>query len=73
MSEELKQKVIDEILALVEFAQIPSHAITARDLMANGMSESRAWRTLRKLHAQGKMQRAKGPQNAYYYWPVKET
>ena len=77
MSDDLKQRVIDEILALSESAKIPSHAITIRDLMKDtatqkGMSESSAYRLLRRLHIQGKMQRARGPRSAMYYWPVEE-
>lgn len=73
MNDELKQKVIDEILALTERVEIPPGAVTIRDLMANGMSESSAYRTLKKLHLQGKLQRARGHQGAYYYWPVEEN
>ena len=75
MSDDLKQRVINEILELSGRAEIPSHAITVRDLMKDtadqkGMSESSAYRLLRKLHNQGKLQRAMGPRSAMYYWPV---
>jgi len=70
MNDELKQRVIDEILALAERAEIPSHAITIRDLIKRGMSESSAYRLLRKQHDLGELQRASGPRNAMYYWPV---
>jgi len=70
MSDDLRQRVIDEILALSEVAEIPSHAITMRDLMKEGMSESSAYRLLRKLHSNGVLQRARGPRCAMYYWPV---
>jgi len=75
MSDDLKQRVIDQVLALNERAIIPSHAITVRDLMKDtedqkGMSESGAYRLLRKLYTQGKLQRAIGPRSAMYYWPV---
>lgn len=73
MNDELKQRVIDEIIALVEYAEIPPNAVTTQDLMASGMSESKAWRTLRKLHAQGKYHRTVGPRNAMYYWPVEDS
>ena len=73
MNDELKQRVIDEILALAEHAKIPSNAITIRDLMKEGMSESSAYRLLRKLHSQGVLQRARGPQAAMYYWPVEDN
>ena len=77
MSDDLKQRVIDEILALTGATEIPSHAITIRDLMKDmsnkkGMTESSAYRMLRKLHSQGKLQRAKGHHGAYYYWPVED-
>jgi len=77
MSDDLKQRVIDEVLELAEIAKIPSHAITIHDLMKDtatkrGMSESSAYRLLRKLHRQGKLQRARGPRSAMYYWPVEE-
>jgi len=72
VSDDLKQRVIDEILALSEVAEIPSHAITIRDLMKEGMSESSAYRLLRKLHAQEKYHRARGPRSAMYYWPVED-
>lgn len=78
MNDELKQRVIDEILALAEVAEIPAHAITMRDLMKDtdtkkGMSESSAHRLLRKLHSNGVLQRARGPHSAYYYWPVENN
>ena len=77
MSDDLKQRVIDEVLALAGRAEIPSNAITMRDLMKDtdtkkGMSESSAYRLLRKLHNNGVLQRARGPRSAYYYWPVEE-
>lgn len=77
VDEELKQRVIDEILSLAGIAEIPPNAITSRDLMRGtkdrpGMSESQAWRTLRKLHAEGKLERARGHNGGYYYWPVEE-
>ena len=72
---ELQQRVIEELLALAEYATIPSHAVTKNDLMKGtatkkGMSESSAYRLLRRLHTAGKYQRARGPQGAMYYWPV---
>jgi len=75
MSEDLRQRVIDEVMELAGRAEIPSHAITIHDLMKDtatqkAMSESSAYRLLRKLHRQGKYQRAMGPRNAMYYWPV---
>ena len=75
MSDDLKQRVIDQILALTEAAQIPSNAITVQDLMRGtdtrkGMSESSAGRLLRKLYTAGKLQRVKGPSNAMHYWPI---
>ena len=77
MNDELKQRVIDEILALSGVVDIPADAITVRDLMKDtdakkGMSESSAYRLLRKLYAEGKLQRARGLSSAYYYWPVEE-
>lgn len=77
MSDDLRQRVIDEVLELAGRAEIPSHAITIHDLMKDtatkkGMSESSAYRLLRKLHIQGKMQRARGPRSAMYYWPIEE-
>ena len=77
MNDELKQRVIDQILALSERTAIPSGAITIRDLMKDtdtkkGMSESSAYRLLRKLHNNGVLQRASGPRNAMYYWPVED-
>jgi len=73
VSDDLKQRVIDEVLALAGRAEIPSSAITMRDLMKEGMSESSAYRLLRKLHAEGKLQRARGLSSAYYYWPVEDS
>ena len=75
MNGDLKQRVIDEVLELAGHAEIPSHAITIQDLMKGTenqkpMSESSAYRLLRKLHRQCKLQRARGPRNAMYYWPV---
>ena len=70
MSDDLRQRVIDQVMALINYSEIPPNAITVRDLMKNGTSESTGRRTLRKLHIQGKLQRAKGPRNAMYYWPV---
>jgi len=74
---ELQQRVVDEILALTGAVEIPSNAITIRDLMKDtdtkkGMSESSAYRLLRKLHNNGVLQRASGPRNAMYYWPVED-
>ena len=70
MNDELKQRVINEVLALADRAEIPSNAITMRDLMKEGMSESSAYRLLRKLHNNGVLHRARGPRSAMYYWPV---
>lgn len=68
--DELKQKVIDEILALSGTNAIPPSAVCISDMMATGMSNNVAQRKLLKLYKEGKLQRVRGPENAYYYWPV---
>ena len=72
MSDDLRQRVIDQIMALINYSEIPPNAITVRDLMKNGTSESTGRRMLNKLHLQGKLQKGKGPLGAMYYWPVED-
>ena len=73
--QELRNQLINEMLETLRGPPIPGCAFTVQDLMRGtdekkGMSESKAWRMLRKLHAEGKLERAKGPSGGHYYWPV---
>ena len=67
--EKLKQQLIDELLILTKTVEIPPGAITVRDLIKKGMVEYRARRILRELYAQGTLERARGENYAYFYWP----
>ena len=72
-TDELKQKVIDEILALSGANVIPPNAVCVYDLAQTGMSATLAQRKLLKLYKEGKLQRARGLAGAFYYWPVEDT